>query len=76
MGMTDATGDPLLCICILAAKILSVTDVKVFNYCEYTPYDSSDAMEENMGEGKELPGLPVCNFREINSSFNVHAPKV
>ena len=27
MGITAATGEPLLCICILAAKSLSVTDI-------------------------------------------------
>ena len=63
MGMTDATGEPILFICILAANSLIVTDVKVFDYSASIPYDSSKTTEENMGEGKELPGLPVCKFR-------------
>ena len=63
MGMTAATGEPLLCICILAAKSLSVTGVKGFDYRAKIPYDSCKTMEENMGEGKALYGFPVCKFR-------------
>ena len=59
MGMTAATGDPVLFIFILAAKSLSVTDVKGFDYRASIPYESSKTTEENMGEGKALPGLPV-----------------
>ena len=63
MGMTDAAGETLLCICILAAKSLSVTDVKGFYYRAKIPYDSSKTMEENMREGKALPRLPVWKLR-------------
>ena len=59
MVLTAATGDPLLCMCILYAQRLSVDDVKVFVYRTSIPYDSSKTMEENMGKGKALPGLPV-----------------
>ena len=31
MGLTSATGEPVLCICILSAQILSVIDVKGVN---------------------------------------------
>ena len=61
--MTAATGATVLCICILAVKSLSVTDVKGFYYRASIPYDSSKTMEENMVEGKAIPGLPVCKFR-------------
>ena len=63
IGLNSVTGEPVLCICILAAKGLSVTDVKGFYYRTYIPYDSSNTMEENMGEGKALPGFPVWKFR-------------
>ena len=49
MGITDATGEPVLCICILAAQSLSVTDVKWFDYSASIPYGSSNTMKENMG---------------------------
>ena len=39
MGMTAATSEPVLCIYILAAKILSITDVKGFYYRAYIPYE-------------------------------------
>ena len=48
MGIAVATSAPVLCICILAAKSLSVTYVKEFDYCASIPYDSSKTMEENM----------------------------
>ena len=57
MGLTATTNEPVLCICILASRILSVTDVKGFYYRASIPYESSKTMEENMGEGKSLPGL-------------------
>ena len=44
MGMTAETGEPVLSICILAAKSLSVTDVKGFDYRAYIPYESSKTM--------------------------------
>ena len=61
--MNDATGETLLCICILATQSLSVTDVKVFKHHASIPYDSIKTTEENKGKGKAIPGLPVCNFR-------------
>ena len=63
MGMTDASGEPVICICILAAPNLSITDVKGFDYYTSIPYYSSNTMKEKMGEGKALPGFPVFNFR-------------
>ena len=63
MGMTAATVDPVLCICILDVKSLSVTDVKGFDYRASISYDSSNTMAENMGEVKAPPRLPVYKFR-------------
>ena len=76
MGMTAATVDPVLCICILDAKSLSVTDAKGFDYRASKPYDSSNTREENMGEGKALPVLPVCKFRgELIPGLMCMSPK-
>ena len=63
IGLTAETGETVSCICILASKFLSVTDVKGFDYRASIPYDSIKIMEEKMVEGKVLPGLLVCNFR-------------
>ena len=63
MGMTAATGEPVLCMCILATKYLSITYIKGFDYRASIPYESINNMEGNMGEVKEIPGLPVCKFR-------------
>ena len=62
MGMNSATGKTLLCIRILAAKILSVTDVKGFDYCTSIPYDPSKTTKKNVGRGKKFTGLPVWKF--------------
>ena len=48
MGLTAATGEPVLCIYILDAQILSIADVKWFDYSSSTPYDSSKIADENM----------------------------
>ena len=59
MGLTAVTGDPVLCMRILYTKSLSVTYVKGFDYHISIPYESNKNTEENMGEGKALPGFPV-----------------
>ena len=63
MGLNDEIGEPVLCICILVAKSLNVTDIKRFYYPTSIPYYYSNTMEENMGEGKAIPGFLVCKFR-------------
>ena len=45
MGMTAATSEPVLCTCILAAKSLFVTDVKLFDYRASIPNDSGKTRE-------------------------------
>ena len=47
----------------IGLQILSVTGVKGFYYRASIPYDSSNTMDENMGEDKSVPGLPVYKFR-------------
>ena len=63
MVLTTENGEIVLCICILAAQSLIVTGVKGLDYRVSIPYDSSNTMEGNIGEGKAIPGLPVCKFR-------------
>ena len=48
----------------IGRQSVSVTDVKGFDYRASIPYESSNTMEENMGEGKALPGLL---FRQLVS---------
>ena len=57
MGMTDATSDPVLCICILTAQSWSVTDVKGLNYRASIPYDSSKTMEEKLYGERQFLGF-------------------
>ena len=77
IGMTAPTGEPVLCIYILAANILIVTDVKWFDYRTSIPYDSSKIMEENMGELKGIPGFSLCKFRgKLIPGLMCMSPKV
>ena len=60
MGMTATTGEPVLCIYLLAAKSVSFTYVKGFDYRASIPYDSSKTLDENISDSKAIPGLPFC----------------
>ena len=42
IGLTAATCELVLCICILDAKTLSVTYVKGFDYLASIPYESGN----------------------------------
>ena len=76
MGLTDATGEPVLCMWILTANILSVTDVKGYDYRASIPYESGKTMEENMGKGNAPTGLPVYNLRgKLFSDLMCMSPK-
>ena len=57
MGITDAIGETVLCICILAAKSLSVTDVKGFDYRASIPYESSKTTEETWERSRHFLGF-------------------
>ena len=59
MILTAATVNIVSCICIFSAKLLSVTDVKGFNYHTSILYESRKTMEGHMGVGKALPGFPI-----------------
>ena len=55
IGLTAATGDPVLCKFILAGKRLNVTDVKGLYSCGSISYILNKTVEKNMGEVKKFP---------------------
>lgn len=63
MGLTAATGDPVMCIVIMSGHELGVADSLGFDHQARYPYDSTKSLEENRGKDKALPGLPSCFFR-------------
>ncbi|CAJ1967698.1 unnamed protein product [Cylindrotheca closterium] len=63
MGLTAASGDPVMCIVIIAGKELACEDYIGFDHQSDVMYDGTKTLEENYGPGKVLPGLPVCVFR-------------
>ncbi|CAJ1929012.1 unnamed protein product [Cylindrotheca closterium] len=63
MGLTAASGDPVMCIVIIAGKELAFEDYTGFDHQSEAIYDGTKTIEENYGPGKALPGLPVCVFR-------------
>jgi hypothetical protein len=63
MGLTAASGDPVMCIVIMAGKELGIAEALGYDHQAETPYDTTKDLGENCGKGKALPGLPTCNFR-------------
>ncbi|CAJ1966096.1 unnamed protein product [Cylindrotheca closterium] len=63
MGLTAASGDPVMCIVIIAGKELGVQDYMGFDHQAESPYDGSKTLEENAGPGMALPEAPECVFR-------------
>ena len=59
MGLTAASGDPVMCIVIMAGKEIGVAEALGFDHQAEIPYDTTKTLEENCGEGKALPGLPT-----------------
>ena len=60
IGLTAATGDPVMCIVIMAANELGVAEALGFDHRANGQYDSTKTLEKNRGPGKDLPGLPTC----------------
>jgi len=63
MGLTAATGDPVMCIVIMAGNEVGVGEALGFDHQAVIPYDKNKSLEENSGPDKALPGLPTCVFR-------------
>ena len=64
IGLTAATGDPVMCIMIFAAEELTFeqrmgSDIRV-------PFDNTKTVRENSGPGKRFPGGPTCMFRGVS----------
>ena len=64
IGLTAATGDPVMCIMIFSAEELMFeqrmgSDIRV-------PFDNTKTVRENSGPGKRFPGGPTCMFRGVS----------
>ena len=62
MGLTAATGEPDMCVVIMAAQEVGIAEALGFDHLADSPYNSTKTLEENRGKGKALPGLPTCLF--------------
>ena len=67
IGLTAASGEPVMCVVIFAAEELTFDqqmghDVRV-------AFDPNKSVAENTGKGKVFPGTPKCTFRgkEVDS---------
>jgi len=61
IGLTAASGDPVMCVIIFAAEELTFSqqmghDIRI-------PFDDNKSVKENSGKGKTFPGSPKCYFR-------------
>jgi len=65
LGFTAASGDPIMCAIIFAAKTMKSEWVLGFDpFVEWIGEENN--VEENMGEGKAMPGGPQVMFRGKN----------
>jgi hypothetical protein len=61
LGFTSASGEPLLCAIIFAAKELK--NEWVLGFDPFAAWiGEENEIEQNIGEGKSFPMGPVCNF--------------
>jgi len=64
IGLTAATGDPVMCIVIFAAEEL--TFEQRMGRDIHVPYNESKTVSQNSGAGKTFPGGPSCMFRGVS----------
>ncbi len=62
MGLTAASGDPVMCIVIMAGMELGIDQFLGFDHHVEILYDKINDLDENSGSGKALTGLPTCTF--------------
>ena len=63
IGLTAATGDPVMCIVIIAGKELTLQDALGYDHQAETPFNPDIPFEDNIGPRKAFPNLPTCTFR-------------
>ena len=63
IGLTAATGDPVMCIVIIAGKELTLHDALGYDHQAESAFDPNIPFEDNIGPGKAFPNLPSCEFR-------------
>ena len=56
IGLTAATGSPVMCICIFSAEELSFE--QQMGHDITVPFDATKSVRENSGPGKRFPGGP------------------
>jgi len=61
IGLTAASGDPVMAIVIFATKELSF--IQRMGHDIMVDYDNTVSVTENSGVGKSFPGGPTCLFR-------------
>ena len=63
MGLTAATGEPVMCVCIFAGTTIDVNMAQGYDHLSEVKFDDTKSLEYNSGPGKALPGFPTCRFR-------------
>ena len=57
MGLTAATGEPVMCVVIYQGKEIDIDMAQGYDYLATTPFDKTKSLEENSGPGMALCGL-------------------
>jgi len=63
IGLTAATGDPVMCIIIFTGKEIDINTRLGFDHRADVPFDKTKTHREQKGPGKAFPGAPTCTFR-------------
>ena len=61
IGLTAASGDPVMCVIIFAADELTFEQRMGFDVT--VGYDDHKTIEDNVGPNKTFPGAPTCYFK-------------
>lgn len=63
IGLTAATGEPVMSVIIFAAEKIDARIKLGFDLRAENPYDENLDWEHQKGPGKAFPGAPTCTFR-------------
>jgi len=62
MGLTAATGEPVMIIIIVSSSEIGIEETKGFDHRAFYLYNNEKTLEGKKREDKALSGLPSCIF--------------
>jgi hypothetical protein len=62
IGLTGASGDPVMCIVIFAGKELTYRYEQWMGHGIWAGFNGDSSIRDNSGPGKAFPGAPTCHL--------------